>query len=435
MHLNNCVPQAGKVTTTCGSNTIQVQIDPCLLDGTHTYSDAFVGSGDNVPSQCKLYDEAGTALVMSHGLDECGTIMEYDAATGKINFTNEMTIPSNLIDGSIFTSAPISWNFQCSYDTSIDITSDEISMDATSRTGDFSGTGEFDVEMSFYKSINFDQTIDTAEHQVGQSINFGITFNGGFSIHGLQFAPTSCEVINGNDDTEVYELWDSSDDMMCNPEDHPVDFEVYQTPSFANQFFGFQFTGFAFNSVNDDVAPQQLKCHVEICLESSDDSPCSTGCFEPTTTTKTTTTTTTTTTAVDEFENPPGCSFQWDQGSYSSECGDSCYTYTTDHLTFTCTLSIWNECDSSFVDHHGDDCAWYRSAGCINGAFSTRTLLNYGSFTPSQGLKTALVCPGCGCSAETGPISLRDYDAKYGSRSIDAFGPSIEEYRNNPKED
>ena len=33
-----CVPQAGKVTTTCGSNTIQVQIDPCLLDGTHTYA-------------------------------------------------------------------------------------------------------------------------------------------------------------------------------------------------------------------------------------------------------------------------------------------------------------------------------------------------------------------------------------------------------------
>ena len=58
-----------------------------------------------------------------------------------------MTIPSKLIDGSIFTSAPISWNFQCSYDTSIDITSDEMSMDASSKTGDFSGVGQFDVEM------------------------------------------------------------------------------------------------------------------------------------------------------------------------------------------------------------------------------------------------------------------------------------------------
>ena len=58
-----------------------------------------------------------------------------------------MTIPSQLIDGTIFTSAPLSWNFQCSYGTSIDITSDEMSMDASSRTGDFSGVGQFDVEM------------------------------------------------------------------------------------------------------------------------------------------------------------------------------------------------------------------------------------------------------------------------------------------------
>ena len=64
-----------------------------------------------------------------------------------MSFQNAVTIPSRLIDGSIFTSAPISWNFQCSYGASIELTSDEMSMDATSRTGDFSGTGEFDVEM------------------------------------------------------------------------------------------------------------------------------------------------------------------------------------------------------------------------------------------------------------------------------------------------
>ena len=32
--------------------------------------------------------------------------------------------------------------------------------------------------------------------------------------------------------------------MMCNPEDHPVDFEVYQTPDDSlMEFFGFQYTG------------------------------------------------------------------------------------------------------------------------------------------------------------------------------------------------
>ena len=35
---NTCVPQTGKVTTTCGSNSIQVQIDPCLFEGTHNHA-------------------------------------------------------------------------------------------------------------------------------------------------------------------------------------------------------------------------------------------------------------------------------------------------------------------------------------------------------------------------------------------------------------
>ena len=33
-----CVPQAGKVTTTCGSNSIQVSIESCLLEGTHSFA-------------------------------------------------------------------------------------------------------------------------------------------------------------------------------------------------------------------------------------------------------------------------------------------------------------------------------------------------------------------------------------------------------------
>ena len=58
-----------------------------------------------------------------------------------------MTIPSNLIDDVIFTSAPISWSFSCSYDTSYDLTSVEMTVDASSRTGEFSGSGQLDVSM------------------------------------------------------------------------------------------------------------------------------------------------------------------------------------------------------------------------------------------------------------------------------------------------
>ena len=62
-------------------------------------------------------------------------------------FKNQLTIPSTIFGNSIITSAPISWNFQCSYSTNIDISSDEISMDGSPTTGDFSAYGQFDIEM------------------------------------------------------------------------------------------------------------------------------------------------------------------------------------------------------------------------------------------------------------------------------------------------
>ena len=58
-----------------------------------------------------------------------------------------MTIPSRLIDGGIFTARPIEWNFECSYDSSYDVTGDEITMDASSNIGEFSATGKFDLEL------------------------------------------------------------------------------------------------------------------------------------------------------------------------------------------------------------------------------------------------------------------------------------------------
>ena len=106
----------------------------------------------------------------------------------------------------------------------------------------------FDNLSSFY-SNDFLDTIPNSEHQVGQAINFGITFNKFKPINGLQFAPTSCEVINVNNEDEVYYLWNSNDVFMCDAEDHPVNFQVVETPEtvsndVGNQFYGFQFQGY-----------------------------------------------------------------------------------------------------------------------------------------------------------------------------------------------
>ena len=62
-------------------------------------------------------------------------------------FQSVMHIPSSTKEGGIFTTQPIDWTFQCSYDTSYDITAEEMSMDASAKTGEFSGFGKFDLSM------------------------------------------------------------------------------------------------------------------------------------------------------------------------------------------------------------------------------------------------------------------------------------------------
>ena len=87
----------------------------------------------------------------------------------------------------------------------------------------------------------------------------GIKFNDGDPITGLQFAPTSCEVINVNNAEEVYDLWDSSEDMMCNSEDHPVNFEIITLPAPHFQMYAFQYTGKTVMTISFHIIHLYLK--------------------------------------------------------------------------------------------------------------------------------------------------------------------------------
>ena len=57
-----------------------------------------------------------------------------------------MTVPG-MTDGLILKTRPINWSFGCSYDAQYDIEADEINMDSTAMTGDFVGTGQFDISL------------------------------------------------------------------------------------------------------------------------------------------------------------------------------------------------------------------------------------------------------------------------------------------------
>ena len=81
----NCLPVPGMVTTTCGSNTIKMTISASVLDE-HDPTGAFVGD-DNQNDACKLTlseepgEDGNDVYVLEHGLEECGTILEYVEAT------------------------------------------------------------------------------------------------------------------------------------------------------------------------------------------------------------------------------------------------------------------------------------------------------------------------------------------------------------------
>ena len=148
-------------------------------------------------------------------------------------------------------------------------------------------------------------------------------FNNGNAITGLQFAPTSCEVVNVNNEDEVYQLWDSSEELMCDANTpHPVNFEVYQVPD-TKQFYGLTYQGFAFDSVDGATGQQLLKCHVEICHDDTEDSVCQTGCFDSATTAEPTISATEFTTTTTSFLATAPLS-----GCDPSKISDSQYCYT-----------------------------------------------------------------------------------------------------------
>lgn len=79
-----CRPKADKVKTICGSDTMPMEIDFCLFEGTHDYSSAYIGA-DEQADGCQVNDHGALAKA-SHGLQACGATMEYVAEDGVIVF-------------------------------------------------------------------------------------------------------------------------------------------------------------------------------------------------------------------------------------------------------------------------------------------------------------------------------------------------------------
>ncbi len=79
-----CKPKAGKVLVNCGSNTMSILFDSCLFKDTHDFASGYIGT-DEQADGCQVTDIGGSGSA-NHGLQACGTTMEYNAEDGAIVF-------------------------------------------------------------------------------------------------------------------------------------------------------------------------------------------------------------------------------------------------------------------------------------------------------------------------------------------------------------
>ena len=215
---------------------------------------------------------------------------------------------------------------------------------------------------------------------------------------------------------EVYELWDSANELMCHPDiAHPVHFDIafgqdetfeisYEGEIFILNDFWNSILGFAFDSVTGAVGGQQLQCTVQICKSDDASSPCKTGCFEATLEATTQAPTTTT----PSEEQLVASSYQWKPDEWTRH----------DNRLFS------SSCNPNFIDSTGADCATYAvDYDCaLNGQNTAWTRLGWSAdqyvaravANPKLKLpwtllwETGLQCPQCGCTDERGSYKLND---------------------------
>ena len=120
---------------------------------------------------------------------------------------------------------------------------------------------------SFYESIKFETILPNAKFQAGKFVNFGselfrpllatvpthfsVTFNRGKPLPNLLFVPTKCEVMNKENNSQIWQIWDSGygeDEMgTCDKSPSPVGFKMIRSPnnqdSTSNAFYGMTYQG------------------------------------------------------------------------------------------------------------------------------------------------------------------------------------------------
>ena len=134
---------------------------------------------------------------------------------------------------------------------------------------------QIETNLSFYESTKFETILPNAQFQAGKFVNFGseflsniiytrfssffnpflVTFNRGKPLPNLLFVPSKCEVMNRENEAQIWKIWDSGYEQdqigTCNENPSPIGFEMISTPnnpnSKSNAFYGMTYQGWFLN--------------------------------------------------------------------------------------------------------------------------------------------------------------------------------------------
>merc|ERR1712113_266143 len=264
-----CQPEADKVTLSCGNTTMGLKVDKCVLDG-YAAAEAYAGSDDTVAA-CKMQAvDNGDFFQVSSNLNDCGTAVDFSNES-KLDYTNKLTIPAEVLEGGIILNAPLEWEYTCSYKTEYEL---EANMEMKSEIiqGSFKvEDAEFNFDFGFYSSINLQTKLDSPVFRVGNQINFAATMNNGEVLNKIHYVMTDCKVKNENG--QAYTIWDSSDTDKCTGS--PIAFTAIDPAP--TGMAGFSYNGFQF--LNNPPDAQTLVCDIRVCHEDNTSSACQTGCY------------------------------------------------------------------------------------------------------------------------------------------------------------
>lgn len=265
---DKCIPADGMVTIKCNSNNMVVTLSNKLmyvsLDATKAdTADSSAGPKVQTGTECAAKASTGGQYSLTIPLDGCGTTV---AQTDKITFSN--TISANtaaLTVDNIITTESLSLDVSCVFDSSFDLTVDDIGIKAgTHELAGSSTTGDFKSEFTIKSYI--DSGFKTESSATNQIIIGKPVYNK-VSVATLptnvDFVVTGCTAQDAKTTpTKTYNvIKDGCLDKLLGTN--------VVTVGTSNNWVGdasdpvyFQFNGFTFEGASDTV---YLKCNIELC--------------------------------------------------------------------------------------------------------------------------------------------------------------------------